>query len=223
MFIFSNTQPLSGLTCQQTDFDHTTHQRPQNVTKLFDFDVCFSYESGKKTVFFLLKMMDKLIVMSKSKDEILLHKEYENVHTFTTHVEGSSVKLRIDRTDETVLRDDLYRVTVDYPMAEKSRFGGVYATIENRVALAKAQLSTTKLDIQKYFLELGKELRFGPKTLHGVRFFCALFCVLKIVPIFFFKAIEERVMLAKYGDIWIRRHNDFLVFGVPVYNCCYLR
>lgn len=30
-------------------------------------------------------------------------------------------------------------------------------------------------------------------------------------------------MLAKYGDIWMRTHNERLVFGIPVYNCTYRR
>lgn len=38
-----------------------------------------------------------------------------------------------------------------------------------------------------------------------------------------FQAIEEKMMMSKYGDIWIRSHNDKLVLGIPIYNCTFKR
>ncbi|XP_037035195.1 uncharacterized protein LOC119073700 [Bradysia coprophila] len=185
---------LKDIECRQSDFS-------QECSKLYDFDICFSYAGRVKNVFLLLKMRDKFIVMSKRNDQITVHKQFENVRLFKVEEKFCSVHIRVEMMDGISVCEDLYRLTTDDPIFDEERFSGVANTISKRIATAKAELSTTKLDVQKYFHILAKELRFGPQRLHD--------------------SVEERVMLAKFGDIWIKRHNDMLVFGVPVYNCCY--
>lgn len=155
---------LNSVECEQTDF------HKDNKDKLCDFDVCFSYTGKTKHVFFLLKMRDKLVVMTKRDDQITVHKEYENVRSFKIEEKYSIVHLRIEMIDGCVTCDDLYRLTTNHPMVDHKRFDGVAKTIAERIATVKAELSTTKLDVQKHFNELGKELRFGPNTLRDVRY-----------------------------------------------------
>lgn len=216
-----STTFVKDIECKQTDFNSVS----QESFKLYDFDICFSYAGKLKQVFLLLKMRDKLIVMTKRSDQITVHKEYENVRLFKVFEEHLVVHLRIEMTDGLSVCDDLYRLTTDSPVLDQERFGGVANTIATRIASTKAELSTTKLDVRKYFHVLTKKLRFGPYTLHDVRilFFPLLLCCCFKNSFVSFQSFEERVMLAKFGDTWIKRHNDMLVLGVPVYNCCYIR
>lgn len=148
---------IKGVECEQTDFGYKD--------KLCDFDVCFSYSGRKKHVYFLLKMRDKLVVMTKRHDQITVDKEYQNVRLFNVEEKYSIVHLRIEMIDGSVTYDDLHCLTTDHPKVDHDRFDGVAETIANRVATVKAELSTTKLDVQKLFNDLGKQLRFGPNTL----------------------------------------------------------
>lgn len=105
---------IKGVECQQSDFGH--HD------KVCDFDICFSYNAKKKHVFFLLKIRDKLIVMTKWRDEITVHKEYENVRLFKVEEKYSIVHLRIEMCDGSVTCEDLYRIMTDHPMVDHERF-----------------------------------------------------------------------------------------------------
>lgn len=156
---------MKDIECKQSDFTGVPHESP----KLYDFDICFSYAGKVKHVFLLLKMKDKFIVMTKRNDQITVHKEYENVRLFKVEEKDSVVHIRIEMIDGFSVFEDLYRLTTDHPVLDHERFGGVANTIADRIASVKAELSTTKLDLQKYFHILAKELRFGPHTLHDVR------------------------------------------------------
>lgn len=166
---------LKDIECKQTDF---TQESP----KMFDFDVCFSYAGKMKNVFLLLKMLDKLVVMTKRNDQITVHQQYENVCSFKVEEKCSVVHIRIEMIDGVSVCEDLYRLTTNNPVLDQVRFGGIANTIANRISAAKAELCTTKLDVQKYFHILGKELRFGPHTLHDVRI-----CFATFLCVFFFQ------------------------------------
>lgn len=152
---------VKHIECKQSDF-------ALESSKLFNFDICFSYAGKEKHIFLLLKMRDKFIVMSIRNDHITVHKQYENVNLFKVEERYSVVHIRIEMMDGQSVCEDLYRLTTATPMLDQDRFGGVGKTIADRIALVKAEISTTKLDVQKYFHTLAKELRFGPPTLHDV-------------------------------------------------------
>ncbi|KAJ6633638.1 hypothetical protein Bhyg_17381 [Pseudolycoriella hygida] len=189
---------LKDIECKQTDLNACSQQS----CATFDFDICFSYAGNTKNVFLLLKMRDKFVIMAMTSDRITVHKEYENVCSFKVRERNSLVHIRIEMIDGSSVDEELYRLTTDSPLIDRKRFGGVANTIFERACATKAELSTTKLEVQKYFHILTKELRFGPYTLHD--------------------SVEERIILAKFGDTWIKRHNNMLVLGVPVYNCSYV-
>lgn len=151
--------------CKQSDFTDVS----QGSSKSYDFDVCFSYAGKVKQIFLLLKMKDNFVVMSKRKDHLIVHKEYQNVRLFKIEEKHSVIHIRIEMLDDSSICEDLYNLTTDSPILEQKRFGGVANTIANRIVAVKAELSTTKLDVQKYFHILSKELRFGNHTLHDVR------------------------------------------------------
>lgn len=152
---------MKDIECKQSDF-------AVESSKLFEFDICFSYAGKEKHVFLLLKMRDKFIVMTIRNDHITVHNQYENVSLFMVVERYSVVHIRIEMMDGQCVCEDLYHLTTDNPVLDQDRFGGVGKTISDRIASAKAEISTTKLDVQKYFHILAKELKFGPPTLHDV-------------------------------------------------------
>lgn len=158
---------LKDIECRQSDFS-------QESAKSYDFDICFSYAGRVKNIFLLLKMENNFIVMSKRNDQITVHKQFENVRLFKVEEKFSSVHIRIEMMDGVSVCEDLYRLTTDDPIFDEERFGGVAQAIAQRISTAKAELATTKLDVQKYFHILAKELRFGPQRLHDVRTFYGL-------------------------------------------------
>lgn len=163
-----STTIVKDIECEPSDF--VCQESSSRDSKLFDFDVCFSYAGRSKYVFLLLQIRDKLLIMTKRNDQITVHKEYENIRFFKVEEQYSVVHIRIEMADGSATCQDLYRLTTDSPMVDHKRFDGVANTIAGRVSKVKAELSTTKKDMQKYFHELGKELRFGPNSLRDVRF-----------------------------------------------------
>lgn len=153
---------LRDIECTQSDFS-------QESVRLYDFDICFSYAGRVKSIFLLLKMKDKFIVMSKRNDQITVQKQFQNVRLFKVEEKYSVVHIRVELMDGVTICEDLYRLTTDDPIFDQDRFGGVAHTITERISTVKAEVSTTKLDVQKYFHILAKELRFGPQRLHHVR------------------------------------------------------
>lgn len=69
---------------------------------------------------------------------------------------------------------------------------------------ARTELAASRLSSERQALQLGEVQRFGPASLRG-------------------PSVDEKQMLARYGDIWVRMHLDQLVIGVPVFNCTFKR
>lgn len=98
---------VKDIECKQTDF--TGLESP----KTYDFDICFSYAGKVKRIFLLLKMRDKLIVMSKINDEISIIKQYENVRLFVLEEKYSEFLIRIEMIDGFSVGENLYRLRTD--------------------------------------------------------------------------------------------------------------
>lgn len=157
---------VKDIECLQSDFNDRQQQ-----DCAFDFDICFSYDGNAKHTFFLLKMRDKFLIMTKRSDQIAVLGQYENVRCFKVEESYAVVQIRIEMLDGQSLYEDLYRLVTDDPIDEKERFGGVADSICSRIAKVNAELATTKLDVLKQFDVVSKELRFGPQSIHEVRIF----------------------------------------------------
>lgn len=100
---------MRDIECRQSDF---SLESPKTLTT-FDFDICFSYAGKVKYIFLLLKMRDKLIVMSKINHEITVIKQYDEVLSFILEEKYSEVHIRIEMIAGFPVCENLYRLTTD--------------------------------------------------------------------------------------------------------------
>lgn len=82
--------------------------------------------------------------------------------------------------------------------------GPIIQTLKQSIWTARTELRAQRLHAERLARQLGDRQRFGPASQRG-------------------HSVDEKMMLARYGDVWWRAHRDRLVIGVPVFNCTYKR
>lgn len=82
--------------------------------------------------------------------------------------------------------------------------GPIVATMHTELLKARTELSAQRLRSEMLGSQLTDRLMFGPASQRGL-------------------TIDEKAMMARYGDVWTRVHAGRMVIGVPVYNCTFKR
>lgn len=171
-------------------------------------DVYFTYPTvGQKRLHYLILIAKKLLIVYKHPNEqqLIIGKHYDGIASFEVQENSATGNTMLimqctDNSVDSICLQDQLRSSVSV----RSEVKQVSALLESRVREAQAELLTTQLEVQRYFNALAQELRFGPMHIRG-------------------DCVQEKQMLVRYGDIWLRKHNERLVIGVPVFNCTFKR
>lgn len=105
-------------------------------------------------------------------------------------------------------------------------FEGIHKAVTNRLSEIRSHLTDAKILLQQSHSQLAQKLQFSSNNVSeqsSAGLFQNRTHSWMDENFEMFQTEEECLILAKYGDIWMRNVNGKIVIGIPIYNCSFER
>ncbi|XP_059615642.1 uncharacterized protein LOC132261102 [Phlebotomus argentipes] len=191
----------------------------------------FAYSKRKsRQVFYLIQCDEKLFIVERLKDSLELRRTEDfisSVNIEDRSGEGNCTVniMRTDGISQEIAFLDEDEMESDEKEDESSGF--LLQCLESRNRKLESDLEMRRKLIQEELHKIRHVGKYGPPEMStGVSFsvfpwrFLKGFSHLKRTS---FQAPDEAAPLVKYGEVWLKLHNDRIVFGIPIFNTTYSR
>lgn len=201
------------------------HNRAENIV----LDTRITYTAGQpKRIHILLLVGHQFVLVNKSSatdvDTLAIAHTEADIQTFRAVPADDPVDPTLPSGQLNIRLTTIAGNTIETPLREMAsaadsrragpaavshgtaprHIGPIGRTLQQSIWVARNELAVQRLQCERLAQQLVDRQRFGPASQRG-------------------HSVDEKMMLARYGDVWRRAHRDRLVIGVPVFNCTYKR
>ncbi|GAB0096285.1 hypothetical protein DMENIID0001_117710 [Sergentomyia squamirostris] len=170
-----------------------------------DIFYLYSGESGRQ-VFYLIKIGEKLFVVKRKNDTLnLVRRECGVVSARVADKSGrGNATVVITKTDGSRIESNFNdeNLTENEESQEPSIFLLGYLETHNRKLECGLEMRGNV--VRKELHKMRHVTKYGPPEMHD-------------------GAPDEASPLVKYGEVWVKFHNDRIILGIPVFNTTYTR
>lgn len=103
------------------------------------------------------------------------------------------------------------------------KFNKITQVVTGRIAEINSRLLETQMKLERDFINYADQLSFvdvSRSKAKNPNVFWPIKLILFVSFFYYCAQTNDRfIVLTKYGDIWIRNVNEYLVIGIPIYNC----
>lgn len=96
----------------------------------------------------------------------------------------------------------------------------LHKSMTDRLSAKKSQVKDAKLSLQQAHSKMIQRFKYVLNNVGKTSLFTGL---QNNRMICFSQTEDESIILAKYGNMWIRNTNNKIILGIPVYNCSFER
>ncbi|XP_058457812.1 uncharacterized protein LOC131434750 [Malaya genurostris] len=185
-----------------------------NEGKEISLSIFRTYDGTERKLFYLISIDRKLVVLERNDQPSVNFVHFRTFDSYSRHeITGLKdnpgvpvVEIYLEHQTEPVVTDFQSYCVESNEEAENSFvcFHEIQKTLREQTNEKRAELATARSRTGELFDKLNDRLKQVPSLLRS-------------------ENPDEKRPLVKYGDIWIKVHNEQLVVGIPIFNCTYKR